>query len=145
MISGSQATGRVIASSSGGDMLDEVIGGPLPDTSQGASSEFGVDIHSIPSHWKDEKHEPTGTDTAHLEINEAVIASRQVLRKDLVDGPVQFTVGANTGAQLLDNEMTRLEGCRLLSLDMDKWERSRAMMIQVETFWTPNLSKRPER
>ena len=75
----------------------------------------------MPSHGKDEKHEPIGPDTAHLEISEAVIASRQVLRKDLVDGPVQFTVGANTGAQLLENEMTRLEGCRLLSLDMDKW------------------------
>ena len=53
--------------------------------------------------------------------NESVIASRQVLRKVLVDGPVQFTVGANPGAQLLENEMTRLEGCRIFSLDMDKW------------------------
>ena len=44
-----------------------------------------------------------------------------MLRKDLIDGPVHFTVGANTGAQLLENEMTRLEGCRRLSLDMDKW------------------------
>ena len=39
----------------------------------------------------------------------------------MVDGPVQFTVGASTGAQFLENEMARIEGCRLLSLDMDKW------------------------
>jgi hypothetical protein len=58
---------------------------------------------------------------AHLEISEAVIASRQVLQADLVDGPIQFTVGPNVGVQILTTEMSRLEGCRLLSLDMDKW------------------------
>ena len=58
---------------------------------------------------------------AHLEITEAVIASRQVLQTDLVDGPIQFTVGPNVGVQILNTEMSRLEGCRLLSLDMDKW------------------------
>ena len=58
---------------------------------------------------------------AHLEIAEAVIASRQVLHSDLVDGPIQFTVGPNVGVEILNTEMSRLEGCRLLSLDMDKW------------------------
>ena len=82
-----------------------------------------MDIHSIPEHWKDEKHEVDGTAMAHLEIAEAVIASRRVLQSDLVDGPIQFTVGPNIGAQTLKTEMARLDGCRLLSLDMDKWGR----------------------
>ena len=60
---------------------------------------------------------------AHLEIEKAIIASRQVLRAYLVDGPIQFTGGPNTGAQILESEMSCLEGCRLLSLDMDKLGR----------------------
>ena len=44
-----------------------------------------------------------------------------MLQSGLVDGPVQFTSGVNVEARLLETEMTRLEGCRLLSLDMDKW------------------------
>ena len=69
-----------------------------------------IDIHNIPEHWEDEKHEATGTSMAHLEIDEAVIASKQVLQSDLVDGPIQFTVGPTIGVQFLDNEMSRLEG-----------------------------------
>ena len=45
---------------------------------------------------------------AHLEITEAVIASRQVLQSDIVDGPIQFTVGPNVGLQILNTEMSRL-------------------------------------
>ena len=69
------------------------------------------------------KHEANGTSMAHREIDEAIIASRQVLQSDLVDGPIQFTVGPNTGAQILESEMSRLAGCRVLSPDMDKWGR----------------------
>ena len=30
-------------------------------------------------------------------------------------------MGPNVGVQILSTEMSRVEGCRLLSLDMDKW------------------------
>ena len=42
---------------------------------------------------------------AHLEIDEAIIASKQFLQSDLVDGPIQFTIGLNNGVQPLENEM----------------------------------------
>ena len=107
----------VLASSSVGDLLGEVIGGrmiseihtagPKPEAPQAET-----DIHSVPEHWKDETHEAAGTAMAHLEIAEAIIASKPVLQSDLVDGPIQFTVGPNIGAQILESEMSRLEGCR---------------------------------
>ena len=60
----------------------------------------------------------------HLEIGEAIIASRRVLQAELVDGPIQFTVSVDTGARFLESEMTRIEGCKLLSLDIDKWGKT---------------------
>ena len=92
----------MLASPSVGVLLGEEIegrtiseihsAGPQPKS---PDSEFN--IHDLPDHWRDDKHEATGTSMTHLEISEAVIASRQVLPSDLVDGPVQFTVGPNTG------------------------------------------------
>ena len=101
----------------GSQTISEIyLAGPKPE-----APEAGIDIHNIPEHWKDEKHEETCAAMAHLEIDEATMASRQVLQANLVDGPIQFTVGPNIGVQILGNEMSRLEGCRLLSFDMDKW------------------------
>ena len=77
-------------------------------------------MHNLPEHWTDEKHEPCGTAMGHLEVSEAVIASRQLLDKDIIRGPIQFTVGPNTGAGMLEDAMIKLDSCRLLSLDIDK-------------------------
>ena len=76
---------------------------------------------------------------AHLEIDEAIMASRQVLQSDLVGGPIQFTVGPNIGAHLLESEMSRLEGCRLLSPDMDKWARTTCYVDTGGDFLDPKL------
>ena len=94
---------------------------PRAKTRQGKAPEDEVDIHKVPEHWKGEKHKPIGAAVDHLEIDEAVIARRRVLQSDCVDSQVQLTVGASVGAQLLEIKITRLQGCRLFSLGMDKW------------------------
>ena len=117
----STESGKVLslvhASSSVDVLLGEEIGGRTISENQ---AETGVDIHNIPEHWRDEKHEPNGTSMGYLEIGEAIIASRRVLQADLVDGPIQFTVGVNIWAKFFESEMTRIDGCRILSLDVDK-------------------------
>jgi hypothetical protein len=111
------SVGVLLGGEIGGRTISEIYpAGPKPE-----APEAGIDIHNTPDHWKDGNHEEAGTAMSHLEIDEATIASRQVLQSDLVDGPIQFTAGPNIGVQILGNEMSRLEGCRLLSLDMDKW------------------------
>ena len=93
----SPPVGVLLGGETGGRMISEIHStGPKPEA---PSAE--LDIHSLPEHWKDDTHEATGTEVAHLEIAEAVIASRQVLPSDLVDGPIHFTVGPNVGAQIL--------------------------------------------
>ena len=37
------------------------------------------DIHNLPSHWKDTKHEPSGTAFAHLVVDAAIAAARPLL------------------------------------------------------------------
>ena len=113
----SPSVGNLFGGADGGRTISESQAtGPRSETPQAE-----VDIHNVPELRKHEKHEANGTSMAHLEVEEASIASRQVLRVDLVDGPIQFTVGPNAGAQLLESEMSRPEGCRLLSLDTDRW------------------------
>ncbi len=100
----SPSVGVLLGGEIGGRMISEIHpAGPKPEA---PVAEF--DIHDIPEHWRDDKHETTGTAMAHLEIAEAVIASRPVLHSDLVDGPIQFTVGPNVGVEILNTEMSRL-------------------------------------
>ena len=73
------------------------------------------------SHWVDEKHEPAGTSIEHVEVSKEAIASRKLLPEEIVQGPIQFVVGNNNGAQVLEDEVLKLESCRLVSLDVDKW------------------------
>ena len=94
----------MIAPSPGAVSLGEEIGGPRLETHKA-----GVDIHNLPEHRRDEKHKPNGTSMGHLEIGEASIASRRVFQADLVDGPIQSTVGVNVVAQLFESEMTCIE------------------------------------
>ena len=49
------------------------------------------------------------------------IASRNVLPEEIIQGPIQIVVGKNNGAQVLEDDMLKLESCRLMSLDVDKW------------------------
>ena len=44
-------------------------------------------------------------------------------RPTTLQGPIQFTVGVNSGEKIMIDEMAKLEACRLLSLDVDKWGR----------------------
>ena len=90
-------------------MLGELIGGR---TTSGGKPEVepsgDLDIHELPEHWKDEKHEPTGTAPCHLEVSEAIIESRKIVPDDIVQGPIQFTVGANSGEKIMIDEMAKL-------------------------------------
>ena len=95
--------------------------GSGPSRNPTSDNEGDIDVHNLPEHWTDEKHEPCGTAMAHLEVSEAVIASRPLRDQDVIRGPIQFTVGANTGAEMLEDAMIKLDSCRLLSLDIDKW------------------------
>ena len=38
--------------------------------------------------------------------------------------PIEFVIGENTGAAILEAEMAKLDACRILSLDVDKWGRT---------------------
>ena len=71
------------ASSPVGGLLGEVNSGPRPDAQQD-SSVGDMDIHECPEHWKDKKREPTGTSPCHLEVDEAIIASRKLLPDDVI-------------------------------------------------------------
>ena len=55
-------------------------------------------------------------------MSEEAIASRKLLPEEIIQGPIQFVVGSNKGAQVLEDNMLKLESCRLMSLDVDKWE-----------------------
>ena len=89
----------------GGEIGDRTTSEMNPAGPKPEAPEAGIDIHNIPEHWRDEEHEEAGTAMSHLEIDEATTARRQVLRSDLVDGPIQFTVGPNIGVQILGDEM----------------------------------------
>ena len=75
----------------------------------------------MPAQWVDEKHGPAGTSIEHIEVSEEAIASRNQLSEEVIQGPIQFVVGNNNGAQVLEDEMLKFESCRLMSLDADKW------------------------
>ena len=118
------APSPVFAHSSVGALLGELIGGrTISGGKPEVESSGDLDIHELPEHWKDEKHEPTGTAPCHLEVSEAIIESRKIVPDDIVQGPIQFTVGTNSGEKIMIDEMAKLEACRLLSLDVDvdKW------------------------
>ena len=80
----------------------------------------------------------------HLEIEEAVIASRQVLQADLVDGPVQFTVGANIGTQILENETASSKGADSSAQTSTSGASSGVMMTRAEMPSIPNFSGKRE-
>ena len=65
MVSENRAAGRVLAASSAGGLLGEVIGGPGLEMTQGVTPEAEEDVHNVPKHWKGEKHEPPGTTVAN--------------------------------------------------------------------------------
>ena len=104
------------AHSSVGAALGELIGGRMISGGQPEVEPSGdIDIHELPEHWKDEKHDPTGTAPCHREASEAIIESRKVMPEDVVQGPIQFTVGINSGEKIMINEMAKLEVCRFAS------------------------------
>ena len=112
----------VFAHASVGALLGELIGGRMISRGTPEAELSGdIDIHELPEHWKDEKHEPTVTAPCHLEVSEAIIESRKVMPDDVVKGPIQLTVSINSGENIMIDEMAKLETCRLLSLDVDKW------------------------
>ena len=78
----------------------------------------------MPGHWKDTKHEPFGTALAHLEVDAAIAAARPLLPEDVIRGPIELVIGENTGAVILETEKAKLDACRILSLDVDKWGRT---------------------
>ena len=75
----------------------------------------------MPEHWTDKKHEPPGTEHAHLEVDEGVVASRALAQAEIISGPIQFTVGENIGSRMLEEEMHKIDNKRLLSIEIDKW------------------------
>ena len=112
----------VCAHSSVGDLPEEFIGGRMISGGQPKSEpSSNMDIHKLPEHRKDEKHKPIGKAPCHLEVSEAIIESRKVMPDGVVKGPIQFTVGISSGEHIMIDEMAKLEACRLLSLDVDKW------------------------
>ena len=78
------------------------------------------DIQNLPNHWKDTKHEPSGSAFAHLQVEAAIAAARPLPPEDVIRGPFEFTIGENTGTVIPETEMAKLEACRILSLDVDK-------------------------
>ena len=81
-----------------------------------------VNVRELPELWKDEEDdELTGTAPCHLEVDEPTNESHRVLPDDTTKGPIHFTVGLNSRAQIMVGEMAKLESRRLLSLDVDKW------------------------
>ena len=56
----------------------------------------------------------------HIELGEEPIASRLLLPEGVDRCPFQFLVGTNDGAQVLEEEMLKLDSCRLVSLDVDR-------------------------
>ena len=116
------APSPVFALSSVGALLRELIGGrTISGGKPEVESSGDLDIHELPEHWKDEQHKPTGTAPCHLEVSEAIIESRKIVPDDIVQGPIPFTVGDTSGQKIMIDEMAKLEACRLLSLDIDKW------------------------
>ena len=77
------------------------------------------DIHNLPSHWKDTKHEPSGTAFAHLEVPAATAAARPLLPEEVIRGSIEFIIGEKTGAPILEDEMAKLDACRMISLDVE--------------------------
>ena len=78
----------------------------------------------MPSHWKDTKHELFGIAFAHLDVDAAIAAARPLLPKDVIRGPIEFVIGENTGAAILETGMSKLDACKIISLDVDKWGRT---------------------
>ena len=56
----------------------------------------------------------------HLEVNDAIIESRNVPPDDIIKQPILSTVCINSGASIMVDEMVKLESCRLLSSDVHK-------------------------
>ena len=109
-----------------GVLLDGLIDGRTisEDGLFSAAATQPDDIQNLPSHWKDTKHEPSGTAFAHLEVDAAIAAARPLLPEDVIRRPIEFLIGENTGAAILETEMAKLDACRILSIDVDKWGRT---------------------
>ena len=89
----------------------------------GGKMEPPVDIHNIPSHWQDDKHEPDGKDFWHIAVEPKVISANPLTPEQIIQGPLQFTTGVNIGAITLEEQMGEIENriLRLGSLTTDQW------------------------
>ena len=101
----------VIAHPPVGVLLGGLIGGPIisEDGLSSAAATQQDDIHNLPSHWKDTKHDPSGTAFAHLEVDAAIAATRPLLPEDVARGQIKFVIGEITGAAILETEMAKLD------------------------------------
>ena len=80
-----------------------------------------MDIHNLPEHWTDTKHEPDGTSFEHLEVDSKVIESRYLPPEDVLEWPIQFVTGENVWNKLLVEEMSKIGPGTVFSLDVDRW------------------------
>ena len=71
--------------------------------------EATVDIHNLPSHWQDDKHEPDGTDFGHIAVEPRVISANPLTPEQMIPGGLRFTSGVNVGANTLVEQMEQIE------------------------------------
>ena len=67
-------------------------------STQGPPEATEINIHNLPEHWVDKKHEPDGTSFCHLDVPEAASDQDITKLKNIIKGPIQFSTGANVGA-----------------------------------------------
>ena len=87
-----------------------------------------IDVHNLPDHWKDTKHEESGTAIEHLDVPTSIIDKWPLRQDEILNGPIQFTVGENIGSKIHEAEMAKIMPGTILSLDVDKWGPPHVMM-----------------
>ena len=58
----------------------------------------------------------------------------------MIRGPTEFIIGEKTGTAILEDEMAKLDACRILSFDVDKWGRSTCYDDMTGDVLSPELA-----
>ena len=120
---GSDSESPPVTDEAGGGQLEDqhVQGQKAHQPKPAVISDEVVDLHNLPPHWRDDKHELDGTSFEHLDVPENVLRKEQLSPSDVVRGPIQFSIGANIGATTLVEQLEELEIKMLSSLTKDQW------------------------
>ena len=91
---GSDLVSPPVTDEAGGGQLDDqhVQGQTAHQPKPAVTSSEGefVDVHNLPPHWKDDKHELDGTAFEHLAVSEEVLKKDPIDPSAIVRGPIQF-------------------------------------------------------